>query len=200
MASATLRIVAKCCTSDGCAAPVFSSTLCAFSVFDSKLVAEFWKTHAVSAAEKKVRDEVADKEKEAKARQLLEDPEEYAEYDGEMTCLKAMQQHDNEERNFCIELIAQWLAPKWLVASKAGAIEVGCIAAVEVVIRSSLLPTSSRTSLIRGSYRAYACLFRYFERWNPCALLSFCVPVTVRFTVCVKRRAHPASSYVINKL
>ena len=86
----------------------------------------------MAEAEKRVRaeaeHEAAEAAKEAKAQQLLEDPMEF-EVGGDepQTCLKAMQSEKlGDERNFCIELIASWLAPKWLVASKAGAIEVRC--------------------------------------------------------------------------
>jgi hypothetical protein len=79
---------------------------------------------------KKVEDEMAAKReeerKEKRAQELLEDPvddEDIAEGEPK-TCLEAMQVFDCPERNFCISLISQWLAPKWLVASKAGAIEV----------------------------------------------------------------------------
>jgi hypothetical protein len=41
------------------------------------------------------------------------------------TCMDVMQDTGNEERDFVVELISNWLAPKWLLASKAGAIEVG---------------------------------------------------------------------------
>lgn len=86
--------------------------------------------------EEEIAAEREEEEKEARARQLLEDPIEDEE-GAPKTCLEAMQCTGSEERDFCISLISQWLAPKWLVASKAGAIE-AC----------SIIPVSSVSGLV----------------------------------------------------
>lgn len=75
--------------------------------------------------EERMMEKIEEKKMEERARQLLEDPVDDDEETGDpSTCLEAMQGLECPERNFCISLIAQWLAPKWLVASKAAAIEV----------------------------------------------------------------------------